>query len=333
MAIKEVIAPANLGAEFDIGVEEADKVHVGTGRGLWRDVNKLESIPWKPEQRWVVPGSVVLGAAWSALFNSDAQPASWDASNPSWNAIMNVVEAGGIATVLNFAGVAGLDITITEYPATVSLATYPRWQSGQGWYTANNNGNGTVNGWRIGFNQPVIINRVDIAITNALGSYVYAAGAAWSPNGAVGLAPTGYGTETLTYNSNGTSDNIGTVNPITELDVWQDGVTGSAVVLALTTLAGNVVTSISGSLYTIQEYTDGRLLAVNDNDSADILETTASMTLLDTAPLNNYTASAAPGSGDDSSGGYGRGSRWNDGTAEYACMDATVGAADWVLVT
>ena len=53
---KSVLAPENLGAEFDVGVEEEDMVHVRTGRGLWRDSDVLESIPWKPEERWQSAG-------------------------------------------------------------------------------------------------------------------------------------------------------------------------------------------------------------------------------------------------------------------------------------
>ncbi len=52
-------------------------------------------------------------------------------------------------------------------------------------------------------------------------------------------------------------------------------------------------------------------------------------------PLNNYTASAAPGVTDDSSAGYEPGSEWVDQTNDkgYVCLDATVGAAVWLETT
>lgn len=48
---------------------------------------------------------------------------------------------------------------------------------------------------------------------------------------------------------------------------------------------------------------------------------------------NNYAATGAPGVGDDSDDGYAVGSRWIDVSADavYHCVDATVGAAVWVL--
>lgn len=47
---------------------------------------------------------------------------------------------------------------------------------------------------------------------------------------------------------------------------------------------------------------------------------------------NNYTATAAPTTGDDSSKGYSVGSQWYDQTNDnmYHCVDSTVGAAVWV---
>lgn len=48
-------------------------------------------------------------------------------------------------------------------------------------------------------------------------------------------------------------------------------------------------------------------------------------------PLNNYTATRAPNSGDDSADGYSVGSEWVNLTTgnKYLCVLATVGAADW----
>lgn len=50
---------------------------------------------------------------------------------------------------------------------------------------------------------------------------------------------------------------------------------------------------------------------------------------------HNLAASAAPTTGDDSGDGYGVGSRWADTTAdaEWVCLDATLGAAVWRLLT
>lgn len=52
-------------------------------------------------------------------------------------------------------------------------------------------------------------------------------------------------------------------------------------------------------------------------------------------PLNNRSASTAPGVGDDDADGYEVGSRWWDTTAdkEYVCLDASTGAAVWVETT
>lgn len=49
----------------------------------------------------------------------------------------------------------------------------------------------------------------------------------------------------------------------------------------------------------------------------------------------NFSASAAPTTGDDSADGYAVGSRWIDTTAdkEYVCLDATEGAAVWTETT
>lgn len=53
--------------------------------------------------------------------------------------------------------------------------------------------------------------------------------------------------------------------------------------------------------------------------------------------LNNYTATAAPGVGDDSEDGYEIGSLWINTTATpreaYQCVDATEGAAVWVNIS
>lgn len=50
---------------------------------------------------------------------------------------------------------------------------------------------------------------------------------------------------------------------------------------------------------------------------------------------NNFTATAAPGVGDDSNDGYSVGSQWVNTTADdaYTCCDATVGAAVWKKTT
>lgn len=52
-------------------------------------------------------------------------------------------------------------------------------------------------------------------------------------------------------------------------------------------------------------------------------------------PLHNYAATSNPGVGDDSADGYSVGSLWHNTTADtlYACLDATVGAAVWKLLT
>ncbi len=49
------------------------------------------------------------------------------------------------------------------------------------------------------------------------------------------------------------------------------------------------------------------------------------------AGKNNNSATVAPGVNDDSSAGYGVGSRWNDvtGDAVYFCLDPAVGVAIW----
>lgn len=52
-------------------------------------------------------------------------------------------------------------------------------------------------------------------------------------------------------------------------------------------------------------------------------------------PKNNYSASAAPGVGDDSADGYSVGSQWLNTTADdaYICLDAAAGAAVWKKTT
>ena len=53
------------------------------------------------------------------------------------------------------------------------------------------------------------------------------------------------------------------------------------------------------------------------------------------AAQSNFSATAAPGTGDDSGDGYAVGSRWIDVTndKEYVCLDASVGAAVWTETT
>ena len=63
-------------------------------------------------------------------------------------------------------------------------------------------------------------------------------------------------------------------------------------------------------------------------DATDILDLTNRG---ETKPKSNYTATAAPGVGDDIDDGYGVGSMWIDTTNDnvYQCTDATAGAAVW----
>lgn len=63
-------------------------------------------------------------------------------------------------------------------------------------------------------------------------------------------------------------------------------------------------------------------------DATDILDLTNRG---ETKPKSNYTATAAPGVGDDIDDGYGVGSMWVDvtGDAVYFCVDSTAGAAVW----
>lgn len=55
----------------------------------------------------------------------------------------------------------------------------------------------------------------------------------------------------------------------------------------------------------------------------------------DLAFVNNFAATVAPGVGDDSADGYQVGSIWVIPTTKiiYQCVDATEGAADWVVVS
>ncbi|MBK9751738.1 MAG: hypothetical protein IPO91_33915 [Chloroflexi bacterium] len=63
-------------------------------------------------------------------------------------------------------------------------------------------------------------------------------------------------------------------------------------------------------------------------DVSDILDLTNRG---ETKPKSNYTATAAPGVGDDIDDGYGVGSLWVDVTGDvvYMCTDGTAGAAVW----
>lgn len=59
------------------------------------------------------------------------------------------------------------------------------------------------------------------------------------------------------------------------------------------------------------------------------------LVLPERGPRNNYTATGAPGVGDDSADGYGVGSMWIDVSADdaYVCLDGTGGAAVWKKTT
>lgn len=52
-------------------------------------------------------------------------------------------------------------------------------------------------------------------------------------------------------------------------------------------------------------------------------------------PIDNYAATGAPGTGDDSADGYSVGSVWIDVTGDdaYICLDSTAGSAAWKKTT
>ncbi len=79
-------------------------------------------------------------------------------------------------------------------------------------------------------------------------------------------------------------------------------------------------TSGSSLLHTLATTADAGFLAPADKIKIDAL------------PLNNYTATTAPGVNDDSGVGYSVGSEWVDTTAgiSYVCVDASSGAAVWL---
>jgi hypothetical protein len=54
---------------------------------------------------------------------------------------------------------------------------------------------------------------------------------------------------------------------------------------------------------------------------------------ISSARLNNFTAGATPAVTDDSNSGYSPGSLWMYANNMYMCIDATVGAAVWKLIT
>lgn len=339
MPIKQVVAPGDLGSEFDIGTEEADKIHVTTGRGLWRDGAKLESIPWKPEQRWVTPS--FAGSPGPNTFHNfgtgTSVPPTWDALNQNQTAGMDDLRINDIPYLMRSFATQPVDIAIDKTAGSNYANLYNNVGNGIRYSTASSfdpgGGAGTVAGMSIKFSQPTNIVQFSL---NPLGAtpgetLMFAQGALWTT--VFGSLAGGVGTDTAILGLGGTVTLSSGGQPISEIiftSTSTDNLLSAGVLLK--SLFFSVVPFVSGDLYTIQEYSDGRLLAVNDADRTDILESTAGMTLLDPAPLNNFTAGAAPSTGDDESGGYGRGSRWNDGANEYTCLDATAGAAVWILV-
>ena len=128
----------------------------------------------------------------------------------------------------------------------------------------------------------------------------------------------GVGTDTVTWSAN-SSRNLASATPVSQIDIFVDAIQFTTT-LRLTGISGEIYDAGVPAVYTVQRYTDGRLLAVNDADRTDIFEDVSTFSPIDHAPLHNYAASEIPTFGDDSSSGYSRGSRWNDGTDEYVCV-------------
>ena len=79
----------------------------------------------------------------------------------------------------------------------------------------------------------------------------------------------------------------------------------------------------------------GQTLINNEWDFADCTPWRSGITTAASWLKHNLAASAAPGVDDDSTDGYGVGSRWLDttGEKEYVCTSASIGAAVWVETT
>lgn len=120
--------------------------------------------------------------------------------------------------------------------------------------------------------------------------------------------------------------------------VCTNAAVGAAVWLETTPLAQSnyaatvapTVNDDSGSGYSVGSLwvnvtADDAYLCVNASSGAAVWRG------LDVNTLNNFAASAAPTTGDDSGDGYSAGSLWVDTTGDeaYICVDASVGAAVW----
>lgn len=307
MSVQQVVAPGNLGAEFDVGAEEANRIHVRAGRGLWRDGDRLESIPWGPEERWIAEvaeqtlGILPIDLAATAL------------------------RAGGTHEIVDALGVAGLTVDF-ETPAGYRYAsTHPTGSAVNHSLQFRPPSLNTTTGVLIRFSQPVAISGVAFSGPVDVGSRIVGAGAVWelvSGSGASGL-----GTDTVTFGA--ATFVMRSAEPITELLI--EGFAVGPLVGRLNVSQMGLILPASSELYTVQRYTDGRILVVADGDMGEIRESLTGMILLDKGPLNNFTATTGPTVADDVSKGYGRGSRWNNGVDEWVCMDGALGAAEWRL--
>lgn len=116
----------------------------------------------------------------------------------------------------------------------------------------------------------------------------------------------------------------------------------------LITVSNTAATAASGSLPSRAEFNIGDVLGLDylgylpiiacytysgqtSISESDLYRQYDPRPLFRPAPLNNLTATTAPGVGDDSADGYVIGSQWLDLTADksYICLDSTAGAAVW----
>ena len=111
-------------------------------------------------------------------------------------------------------------------------------------------------------------------------------------------------------------------------------------VLDISNIVGNVKAVIvdeDPNIVTIEEAQAGDLVFYQSGENAPAILFAVSQfgpmkIFTQLVVRNNYTASTNPTTDDDLTKGYNRGSEWMYQSRMYKCVDASIGAAKWVLI-
>ncbi len=168
---------------------------------------------------------------------------------------------------------------------------------------------------------PAVNHRAPFLVINATAQTITV-----KRSGGTGVAVASGSTRLLRDNGTDVEDVIAAAGSGT----WQPLDALLTAIAALTTSADQLIYSTGSDAVAMTALTAFARTLLDDADAA-----TARATLgAEAAVQNNLSGSGAPGVNDDSSAGYAPRSRWFDVAASppetYVCVDASVGAAQWV---